>query len=235
MGIQYVWFIWSFILLIVWALIYFSLKERQSKKEMLYVSLFTSFLGLTEPIFVPAYWNPPSIFNLAQNTGFDIESIIFSFAVGGIAVIIYESFFKVEHRQMSQKEMHSKKHKYHLLALSSAPLIFILLYIFAPLNPIYSTIMALLGGGIATWYCRPDLKKKMIFSGLIFLVIYFVFFLSLVLLFPGYVEKVWNLSAISGILILGIPLEELLFAFSLGFLWSSVYEHVKWKRVNRTG
>lgn len=50
---------------------------------MLYVSFLTSLLGLTEPIFVPKYWNPPSLFNLAQNTGFDIESLLFSFGIGG--------------------------------------------------------------------------------------------------------------------------------------------------------
>lgn len=192
-------------------------------------SLFTSLFGLTEPIFVPKYWNPPSLFNLAQNTGFDIESILFSFGVGGIAVIVYELFFKVRHETMTKKEMHKMRHKYHLLAIFSSPIIFILLFLFTSLNPIYSTILALFGGGLFTWYCRPDLKKKMFISGLIFLVIYFIYLLSLVLVFPKYVEMVWNLSNISGILILGIPLEELLFAFSLGSLWSSIYEHIKWR------
>jgi hypothetical protein len=27
------------------------------------------------------YWAPPSLFSLAQKTGFDIESLIFSFAI----------------------------------------------------------------------------------------------------------------------------------------------------------
>lgn len=226
---QYVWFVWSLILLAIWGCIYFFLKDKQSRKEMFLVSLLALPLGLTEPIFVPKYWNPPSIFNLAQNTGFDIESFIFSFAVGGIAVIIYELIFKSKHKRMSEQEMHKMRHRLHLLAIISPLVIFLLLFLFTGLNPIYSTILALLGGGLFTWYCRPDLKKKMFFSAFLFLVIYFVFFLSLIFVFPNYVEKVWNLHAISGILIMGIPLEELLFAFSLGFLWSSIYEHVKWK------
>jgi hypothetical protein len=32
---------------------------------------------LTEPLFVPDYWNPPSLFDLARRSGFDIESVIF--------------------------------------------------------------------------------------------------------------------------------------------------------------
>lgn len=226
---QYAWFIWSIILLFIWFVVYFSLKNKQSRKEMLYVSLITAFFGLTEPIFVPKYWNPPSLFNLAQNTGFDIESLLFSFGIGGVAVVVYELFFKSRHKTMSIHEMHKKRHRYHLFAIFSAPVIFILLFSFTTLNPIYSTIFALLGGGIFTWYCRPDLKRKMIFSAFLFLFLYFVYFQSLILIFPGYVENVWNLGAISGILILGIPLEELIFAFSFGFLWSSIYEHIKWR------
>lgn len=132
---------------------------------------------------------------------------------------------------MSKSQMHNMRHKYHLLTIFSAPVIFLILFLFTSLNPIYSTIIALFGGGVFTWYCRPDLKTKMFFSGLIFLTVYFVYFLFLVLLFPKYVETVWNLPAISGILILGVPLEELLFAFAVGFLWSSIYEHLKWRRL----
>ena len=86
-------------------------------------------------------------------------------------------------------------------------------------------------GGLFAWYCRPDLKKKMLASAFIFLILYFLYFLILIALSPGYVEQVWNLKAISGILILGIPLEELLFALSFGFLWSSIYEHITWKKL----
>ena len=42
------------------------------RKAMRWASLFTMPFGFTEPLFVPEYWNPPSLFNLAQSTGFDI-------------------------------------------------------------------------------------------------------------------------------------------------------------------
>ncbi len=229
---QYAWLIWSLILLFVWILLYFSLKSKESKKKMLVVSFWTSLLGLTEPIFIPEYWSPPSLFDLAEKTGFDIESLIFAFALGGIAVIVYERIFRVEHGKVCEMEKSKSRHKYHLLVLFSAPIIFILLFFFTNLNPIYSTIFATIGAGLATWYCRPDLKKKMFVSAFIFTGIYFVYLLTFVLVYPAYVELVWNLSAISGILILGIPLEELIFAFGIGFLWSSVYEHATWKKVS---
>jgi lycopene cyclase-like protein len=45
---------------------------------------------------------------------------------------------------------------------------------------------------------------------------------------PGYIEAVWNVPALSGVLVYCIPLEELLFGLTFGLSWSSVYEHVMW-------
>ena len=228
---QYAWLIWGLILLVVWTTVYLSLESRESKKRMLIVSIWTSLLGLTEPLFVPEYWSPPSLFDLASKTGFDIESLIFAFGIGGIVVILYERIFRAEHEKISTLSQHSSRHRYHLLAILSAPIVFLLLMLTTQLNPIYISVIAFVFGGFATWYCRPDLKKKMIVSAFIFLVIYFVYFLTLIVFYPGYVEQVWRLDVISGILIVGIPLEELLFAISFGFFWSSIYEHLTWRKI----
>ena len=48
-------------------------------------------------------------------------------------------------------------------------------------------------------------------------------------IYPNFIEA-WNLPAISGILILKVPLEELMFAFTFGMMWSSLYEHFTWHR-----
>ncbi|OGI64898.1 hypothetical protein A3H53_03810 [Candidatus Nomurabacteria bacterium RIFCSPLOWO2_02_FULL_40_10] len=228
---QYIWLIWSLLLLVIWAVIYFSLKTLDDKKRMLVVSFWTSLTGLTEPLFVPEYWSPPSLFNLNMLTGFDIESIIWAFGVGGIAVVVYNWIFRVSEKKMFLVERHSFHHRHHLATLLAMPIILLILLIATPLNSLHSAIIAMTLGGLAAWYCRPDLKKKMFVSAFLFFCIYFVYFLTLIAMSPGYVERVWNLEAISGILILGIPLEELLFALSFGFMWSSVYEHLTWRRL----
>lgn len=228
---QFAYLLGSLFLLLIWVFVFLKLKSKEGKKEMLKASIATSLLGLTEPIFVPEYWNPPTIFDLAQKTGFDIESFIFSFAVGGIAVSAYEIFAKVKHGKLSAHATHEPRHKLHLLALFAAPISFIFLYALAYLNPIYSTILALIVGALATFYCRPDLIQKMVASGFIFLMTYFLFFLIFNVIFPGYIGKVWNLKEITGILILGIPLEELAFAFAVGLMWSSIYEHLTWRKL----
>lgn len=47
---------------------------------------------------------------------------------------------------------------------------------------------------------------------------------------PGCIEQVWNLRVLSGVLIYGIPVEELLFGVAFGLYWSGVYEHFTWTR-----
>jgi Lycopene cyclase len=186
---QYAYLIWSLLLLVLWLALYFSLRDRENRREMLMVSLFTAPLGLTEPIFVPEYWLPP----------------------------------------IPDEDRHSQRHRFHLPVLVSAPVLFVILFLTTSWNPIYTTSLALLIGGVLTWYCRPDLARSMLVTGILFGVFYFVFFLSLVFVFPEYVGHVWNLDGISGTLVAGVPVEEFLFAFSLGFVWSSAYEHIAWR------
>ena len=110
------WLVFSLILFGIWLVIFTF--NRKVRREMLSVSLFTMLFGLTEPFFVPEYWSPPSLFNLALKTSFDIESLIFTFATGGIVVSLYE-FRKLKHKKMSRKEIHSKRHRFHFLVLLS--------------------------------------------------------------------------------------------------------------------
>lgn len=218
----------SIVLLAIWLLVF--LLKKPLRREMFLVSIFTMPFGLTEPLFVPSYWHPPTLFNLAATTGFDIESFIFSFAVGGLGSVLYEVFFKSEHIRISKHEMHSSRHKFHLIAVISPFVTFGLLHFFTSLNPIYSASIAMFLGGIATMLCRPDLSKRVIIGGVAFLAIYFIFFLAFVMVYPYAVENFWNLDALSGILVIGIPVEELIFAFTFGMMWSSVYEHINWYR-----
>ncbi len=224
-----VWFVWSMGLLFVWLVVF--LFYRGARRRMLWAGLLTMPFGLTEPLFVPEYWNPPSLFDLARRTGFDIESLIFCFAIGGVGIVMYDLIFKVEHEKMTWSEKHHRRHRYHLWAVLSPLMFFALLIIFTDWNPIYSASLSMFLGGIAAILCRPDLKKKIWVGGTIFLVFYFIYFFLLDSFSPSYVEKIWNFSTISGIRILGIPIEELLFAFTFGMLWSSYYEHLTWYKL----
>lgn len=226
---QYVWLIWSLIILAFWAMTY--LLNKGVRKEMLKMSLITMPFGFTEPLFVPGYWFPPSLFNLAEKTGFDIESLIFSFAIGGIGTVLYTIIFKKNLVLITRTERNHKRHKLHIYILFVPVVVFGILSLFTSLNHIYCGILALFMGGLATLYCRPDLKGKIWIGGILFTVLYFMYFGSILLFYPEYVERYWNLDSLTHVLILGVPVEELLFAFTFGMYWSGLYEHLYWRKL----
>ena len=213
-------------LFLVWVALY--VLRRDLNASMLRVSIWTALMGMTEPLFVPRYWNPFTVFDLAHRTGFDLESLLFSFAIGGIVFAAYDLLFHARPLETIASDRTKGLHRQHTLAVLSAPLLFGILSITTRLNPIYSSAIALIGGFFATLYCRRDLALKMIVSGGLFSAIYFFVFGLFNIAFPGYVEVVWNLKAISGVRLIGVPLEELMFAFTFGLYWSSVYEHLTW-------
>lgn len=224
---RYVWLVWASAFLVPWAFLY--VRQRALRKEMLVVSGATSLLGLTEPLFVPEYWNPPSVFDLAARTGFDLESLLFCFAIGGIGFVGYKALAGMTVSPMPATERHGRWHRFHWLALAAPFLAFLPLYSL-PWNPIYPGIAALAIGGITNVWCRPDLARGTLAGGTLFLGLYALFMGLLLAFAPGYIDAVWNLADLSGVVLAGIPVEELGFGFAFGMYWAGLYEHFTWRR-----
>ncbi|MFV2055056.1 MAG: lycopene cyclase domain-containing protein [Thiohalomonadales bacterium] len=224
---QYVWLLWSSAFLVPWGIIYWRFPPH--RKAMLWASVFTTPFGLSEPLFVPEYWLPPSLFDLAVRTGFDIESLIFCFGIGGVSAVFYNLLTRQIPHHVSSTEQQLPLHRHHYAALSAPFVAFLMLYFF-PWNPIYPSIIAMAVGAVANMLCRPDLKQKSWIGGVLFLIYYSIFLAGLEWTAPGYIDRVWNLSALSGISLGPMPLEELLFAISFGMYWSGVYEHFTWRK-----
>jgi len=78
------------IIMLFWFITLIILKRRKQERnihEMWCASFTCSVLGVTEPLFVPEYWNPPSILKFCR---WDLESFIFCFGVGGLAAVLTE-------------------------------------------------------------------------------------------------------------------------------------------------
>ena len=223
---QYVWLAWASAFLLPWSLLYAAFPEQ--RRAMRWASVFTAPFGLTEPLFVPEYWSPPSLFDLALRTGFDIESLIFAFGIGGVASVLYNIASGKASTAVPYHERQSSRHRYHTVALITPALLFPPLYL-VPWNPIYPASVAMTGGAIAALFCRSDLLSKTWIGGLLFVIYYAILLAGLEWSAPGYIERVWNLDALSGVVIFYMPIEELLFALTFGLYWSGVYEHFTWR------
>lgn len=230
---RYVWLVWASAFLVPWVLLYWRFPVH--RRAMRWASLFTMPFGLTEPLFVPVYWNPPSLFDLAQRTGFDLESLIFCFGIGGVAAVLVNVVTGRGTGRVPVGEQNHPRHTFHRWVLVAPFLLFVLLL---PLgwNPIYPGILAMFAGALLNAWCRPDLWWRSVLGGMVFLIYYGVFLTGLEVTAPaGYIATVWNLDALSGWVLAFMPVEELLFAVGFGAYWAGVYEHFTWHRAEPEG
>lgn len=185
---------------------------------VLLMTKLVSFLTHTNRDFNPIYWHPRLLFDLnIKAGGYGLEDGLFIFLVGALATLSYEFIFR-------KRIKYKYKHKHHLAAIGASLLLYITLLFFIT-NPIYPLIASTFFGAFVIWFKRHDLIKHSMVGGFVFLTTYFAIFFIMNLIFPEFVKETWDLSINSGVLISGIPLEELLWALSLGFFWSPIYEY----------
>ena len=138
-----VWLVWSSAFLVPWSGLYLAFPRH--RRAMLLASLLTMPFGLTEPLFVPEYWNPPSLFDLAQRTGFDIESLIFCFGIGGVGAVLVNVLTRRVVEPLPDTARHHRRHRFHRWVVMSPFVVFIAL-LPLPWNAIYPGIAAMLVG-----------------------------------------------------------------------------------------
>ncbi len=225
---QYVWLLGSILYLIPWGILYSS--YPQFRHPMLWASVFTMPFGLAEPIFVPEYRTPASVFDLLSKTGFDLESLFFYFVLGGIAAALYNANLHKGWVSIALLDRGRGDYDVSPATLAGPFVLFPLLYFF-PWSPVYAASVALLIGALIGILYRLEFDSLAWMGGVIFTVYFLVFGWSLEWMSPGYLERLWNHEGISGVRILSIPLEEYMFAFAVGAYWTVVYEHFTWRKL----
>lgn len=213
-----------FLLSIVWILIYIFRKDL--RKELWWSSIICAPLGFFEPVWFMYYWDPrPTLFDLTTKIGFDIESILLMFLIGGISGSLYEVLF---HRRLKLSNTVDVKLNYLVL-------VFLVTYVISQfilqINAIYSTYIGVFSCLIVIAIIYTKYLKIFLYSGLAFLVIYGGLFILFGIFFPGYIEQVYSTAQISGIKIFSVPLEEYLFALFFGGMWAILYPLYKGYRL----
>lgn len=213
-NIEYAYLIGGLLYMAVWAVLFIHRKDL--RKKMLIMSVLVAPFGFFEFLFIRDYWKPP----LFNGWSVGLEDFLFSFAIGGIAAVIYEELFAK--RQMKR---HLKKHIFWAFFITLCGIVWMYVgSVILGYNSIYVCSSILLVAGLVILFVRHDLIKDALYSGVLVGSLMFLLYLVLFSMFSGIVEHIWMLENISGILVMGIPIEELMWGFSWGFVAGPAYE-----------
>lgn len=188
---------------------------------MLIISFIFGIGGLfVDPIYALDWWNALTL----TGTMPGIESFLFGFGTAGIASVIFMEVFnkkiKIEKRSKKQKEYSNKK---LLSIILSVALLFFGSFFLLGTNSFQASFPALLIPTFVIWFNRKDLIWNSIVSGFLLMMISFTFYLIPELFNPGWLATAWNFEILSGITILGVVVEDLVWFFMIGMLIGPLY------------
>jgi lycopene cyclase-like protein len=206
-----------------------SVLGKKYRAEICWGSLISAPMALTSLLFVPQYWTPPSLFDLDQKIRVGIEDVLWAAAVGGIASVIGEILLR--ERLATMRGMPRSRHFAPFVVVVA---VFLALQFWHPGKTIYNTIIAFAAGALVIAYRRSDLIPSMLVGAMSFTVLYFVLFLIFLFLYPDFIQRYYNIPNLLGIYVVGVPIEELLFAGTGGAIWSVAYEYVQGYRLEPT-
>lgn len=215
--LRFAYLTFSLIFFIPWLIFYYARKDL--RKQMLAMSLFFSIVGLIAQYlwWTRDWWKPETV----TGTVIGFEDFLLGFTNGGIAAVIYEEVFRkrIYHRDPCP---HAKQTLFVIL------LTFVLMgfsFWIVKDTSFMATVIGLVVTGVILLILRRDLFVSSITNGFLMAIISLpVYYLSL-LISPTFIQKTWLLPNLSGISLTGIPIEDIIFYFLVGFVAAPLYEY----------
>ncbi len=217
----YTYLFGAIIFFILWCIVF--LKKGINRKEMLIYGVIFGIAAVLIDIkyALHDYWHPVYLFPM-----FHLEDFLYGFFFGGLCTQIYFFFFET-------KERATKNHHpiFGIFALVISIVSFVLITDILKLNSIIAHIVPPLLIGMYIAYKNPKTVVIQVAAGLFATMVTFVVFKLALLINHDAILEIWYLDNLTGVLLLGIPLEEYLFAFSLGFGISLFHEFISGKQI----
>jgi hypothetical protein len=235
-------------------------KKHWIRREFWWASFTCAALGFTEPLFVPSYWNPPSILKFGR---WDFESFPFCLAVGGISAVLTEVppikgflvyiYYGGEkilrwllgnvstitggriHPRILDRPLVRVIIPREQLRIENMLLVTFCLAVFGvtgqfAINIIYKAAIVCFSSAVWISWRRPSLRWQIPGGGLSFICLYTIVLVVTGHRYPHFFDC-WNEKALSGYHLLGAPVEEYLYAFTFGAFWAPLYEAWKQTRI----
>jgi len=181
------------------------------------MSLVIAPLGpISEFFYFKDYWRPETFSGLQ----FGVEDLIFSFTLGGISSVLYE---ELAGRVLVKRHFHPNR-----WAAFVFPVIVIATVLVATkylqVNSIYASYAAFALVALIMLRLRPDLIREAILSAIFLTIITSAGYIIWLQFYPEVFNRWWFLSNLSGILVFGIPLEEISWYSAWGMVAGPLYE-----------
>ena len=211
---------------IPWAVMFW--RRSDLRREMIFAGLLGAAIGSTGSLYMPQYWNPPTIGNLLGRYGVSLEDILLGFLIGGVAAVLYE-YVKT---RRTKRPLIARSYP-HLLSAAVFTCVYVVGLALLPLKPLHVLVIAMLLGAIVVVVYRQDLVPEMFWSCLWFAVLYWGLFSLFIWLFPDFITTYYNRDYLSGLWLGAVPVEEIMFAATTGLFWSVLYEFTRGLKVSR--
>ncbi|MDO8620551.1 MAG: lycopene cyclase domain-containing protein [bacterium] len=226
LGIDLLMFLPAFLVFFLW--------RKDLRKEMLIAgSVFGVVAFLSEPIFILHYWTPEYLFPLSYKglaLG-SLEDFLYGFLKGGVSAVIFEVLFREKFSRKKVRTHHWKQMIVPIYALGTA--LFIIPTVLFSWNPIYTSALAVVVFLVPLALYRRDLLPEAFTSGVLMMLLTFIGYKLVFIFFPDIIPLWWKLSNLSGVMLSGIPAEEMLESFVVGFFGGPFYEFFNGLRLKR--
>jgi len=185
----------------------------------------------TEFLFYPSYWEPAFLFDLGRRIGFGIEDIIFVAGLAAFTSTAYAAAFNRTYAPLTDADPRASVLKAAALFVLAGALLLVTLAV--GIASIYGTCLVMAAAACAIIWLRPDLRTPALLGGCLSAAVYFLLCLAADVLMPGFFKNIWHTDTFLNIFIAGVPLEELLYGFSAGFIATPFYPFVFGRRFIR--
>ncbi len=205
----------------VWTLLY--VRRRDVRKKMRIMSTIVAVMGpIADTVYVQDWWSPLIVIN--TEVGF--EPILAGFAIGGIAAALYQSVYRKTVIVRTERADTTRIPDVEFACLLASPILLLFgCFYLLRFNSFESTLVAALIPLAIMFLRRPDLLPVSLTSGALLVVVASLVYTFVELLTPGWVRALWHFDNVPDIIIVGLPIDDVVFYFLTGALIGPIYEY----------
>jgi hypothetical protein len=219
----------------LWVILF--LKSPDIRGEMWVMSAFFGLAGpISEYWHIRDYWHPHFLFALTVGGWrFGIEDYILTFAMSGTVMALFEKF--CTKKEWGPLPPVSWRCLFGMCMIGGFGILLMILFAsIIRMNSIYAILLTLFVVSAFIFWKRVEWIRRALAMAFAFSIFYCILFRFIYMpAFPGIFERWWNLDALWGVRLGGVPLEEPVWSFAAALFAGPVYRFCSEGRMKKVG